>query len=1400
MDKDIRNILRNTVTKCRQLLEEAIGELLEGQFGIHASGKVEDASGMTHLSAEDQQYREQTLVHLEHIKASGLKPKDAVAQLTRETAFTHLNRLCAFKMMEKRDLIREAVSRGIKSQGFLFYLADHPEDESLFNSGDQHGAYRHFLEWLGATLSEEIGVLFSPHDPANRLFPPQKELNEVLDLINSEDLKDIWVEDETIGWVYQYFTPEDLRKKARKESSVPRNSYELAFRNQFYTPRYVVKYLVENTLGRMWYEMRQGETEIVSKCDYLVRRPTEIFLEPGQIPPKQEEQEKELSQEEELKQSIYVEHLPKKDPRELKIIDPACGSAHFLLYCFDLLETIYQEAYEDSELGPALKKEYGSLEELQEAVPQLILVNNLHGIDIDPRATQIAALALWLRAQRTYQDLGLKSAGRPRITKTNIVCAEPMPGEDDMLEEFVAGLHPRVLGQLVEVVFEKMRLAGEAGSLLKIEEELRNSIAEAKEQWLAAPKEEQLTLFDVGEREEQEEFQFDLYGVSDVAFWDDVEDRVLAALRQYAEKASNGQKFKRQLFADDAAKGFAFIDLWQRHYDILLMNPPFGDPCLPSRQYLTQEYPICKDDIDAAFIERGVSGLLDFGWLGAIVNRTQFFKGTLRSWRKQFFIDVCSIDGACDLGLGVLDAAMVEAAAYVLRTPSRQDHLAAFFRLLKEPDKKAVLETQLETVRGNVSHTDVFQIQPSTFLHFPEIRISYWASPSFRSAFLRFQSLEGHYGYARAGLQTGDNFRFVRLAWEVPERNTVKSLSDTQVSERDSCKGWVFYAKGGEYAPYFGDIHLVVNWTDSGSEILNFIGPNGKPASFPRNQRFYFRAGLTYTERTASGFSPRVLPQGCIFDVKGPIISPVDSSKALSLLGLAMSRVFAAFLEFSIASGDTAVSVGAARQYTQGIVGCVPVPDIPEHECAMLASQVTAIWLHKCSNDSELESSRYFVLPSVLVSRNASALVTPGLRQHVAETISRQEERDLGILQATWKIEQCVQSCYELDRSAIDAIDREFGIHPEMLPKTQLAEQEQLEIREGYLKSIETVIHEKVESDGGSRIVTKKAFFANRRLELLCNNLKKHPEVIVAYRNSAQIIPSDGFSEMVSSLLSYTLGTVVGRWDIRYTTGEKERPEFPDPFDSLPVCPPGMLQGEDGLPLKETPPDYPIEIDWDGVLVDDPDHSDDIIRRIRDVLRVIWKDNAPSIEQEACVILGVKKLREYFRKPAKGGFWDDHVKRYSKSRRKAPIYWLLQSSKRNYALWIYYHRLDSDILFKALVNYVEPKLRLEKGNVDALQTERSAAGTSGKEAKRLEKDLEKAEAFVSELQDFHDKLRRVADLHLKPDLDDGVILNIAPLWELVPWKEPKKYWEDLLKGKYEWSSIGKQLREKGMVK
>ena len=210
----------------------------------------------------------------------------------------------------------------------------------------------------------------------------------------------------------------------------------------------------------------------------------EYFLGEGEVPSETNtEVDPNLTTEEILRKPIYIPSRAKKDPRDLRILDPACGSGHFLLYVFDLLVIIYKESWEDEAApiskvsGKRLRDEYLTLEDLLRALPCLIIRNNLFGVDIDPRASQIAALSLWMRAHRSFRDFGIGRSERQFMTKINIVAAEPMPGEMEIRREFIKSLDGK-MGQIVEHVFKKMELAGQAGSLLLIENEIKTAIRE----------------------------------------------------------------------------------------------------------------------------------------------------------------------------------------------------------------------------------------------------------------------------------------------------------------------------------------------------------------------------------------------------------------------------------------------------------------------------------------------------------------------------------------------------------------------------------------------------------------------------------------------------------------------------------------------------------------------------------------------------------------------------------------------------------------------------------------------------------------------------------------------------------------------------------------------------------
>jgi 23S rRNA G2445 N2-methylase RlmL len=145
-----------------------------------------------------------------------------------------------------------------------------------------------------------------------------------------------------------------------------------------------------------------------------------------------------------------------------------------------------------------------------------------------------------------------------------------------------------------------------------------------------------------------------------------VEERILALLRRYSEQAENIDATTRRLFAEDSAQGFRFVDVMRKRYDVALMNPPFGEGIPAAKATIEQLYPYSKNDLLAAFVDRGVGLVHHRGRLGAITSRACFFLTSFKEWRQRVLLEQANMAVMADLGQGVMDAAMVEAAAYCL--------------------------------------------------------------------------------------------------------------------------------------------------------------------------------------------------------------------------------------------------------------------------------------------------------------------------------------------------------------------------------------------------------------------------------------------------------------------------------------------------------------------------------------------------------------------------------------------------------------------------------------------------------------------------------------------------------------------------------------------------------------
>ncbi|MHC2841723.1 Eco57I restriction-modification methylase domain-containing protein [Bradyrhizobium diazoefficiens] len=638
MDKDTRNAIERATQRIRRLLQEDFAEQLDAVFDVRPDGRVAEKGGR-HLSGRQLILRDRIVAAIEHKRRAGMQQADAVRDYVRDAAFTTLNRFAALKMLEPRGLVQECISRGENSIGFQEFCGLAPALKTADGAG-----YRFYIESIFDELSTEVKVLFDRRDPASVLWPKKSTFDEILEILNDADLQGVWKEDETIGWIYQFFNSGEERRQMREESAAPRNSRELAIRNQFFTPSYVVQFLTDNTLGRIWHKMRNGRTGLAEKCEYMVK--TSDNAEESSNP-------------------------AKKDPRDLRILDPACGSGHFLLYCFALLLLIYEEAWND-ETSPAsgvtggpLRQDYATLDDLKKAAPGLILRHNLHGVDIDPRCAQIAQLALWMRAQRAFMDNKVPRGERPIIRRANVVIAEPMPGDPKLVEDFSASLRPAMVSGLFNEIVSEMRLAGEMGSLLPIERTLARSIDRARAAF--NEQQSQTEQFLPGLAPTKRQGELDISGISNSAFFEKVEENIFSALKAFAGDAVNGKGTRRRLFADDAQQGLAFVELFGRKFDIVLMNPPFGAGSIQAKQVFERVYPRTKNDVYAAFVERGIELLSVHGMLGAITSRTGFFLSSFQKWREEILLKEAPPVVIADLGYGVLDSAMVEVAAYCLR-------------------------------------------------------------------------------------------------------------------------------------------------------------------------------------------------------------------------------------------------------------------------------------------------------------------------------------------------------------------------------------------------------------------------------------------------------------------------------------------------------------------------------------------------------------------------------------------------------------------------------------------------------------------------------------------------------------------------------------------------------------
>jgi hypothetical protein len=1280
-DQTTRNRLQRFVNDARRVLEEEFTRQLQNDYGMDPNaGSVAELASLRHINDAQRESARILRDTLAHYCAGGdMVAKQGLDRIVREQAFTVLNRLAALRMAEARGLLVESVGNGFQAKGFQLYAR--LAGTGLGETGD---AYRTYLFSVFDELSQDLPGLFDRYSPQGRLFPREAALLQVLSLINDADIAPLWSEDETIGWMYQYFNSKEERKAMRDASQAPRNSRELAVRNQFFTPRYVVEFLVDNTLGRLWFNATGGDTHLRDRCQYLLVKPDEAPQTATKL----------------------------RDPRSLKLLDPACGSMHFGLYAFDLFAEIYREAWAlEHQHGPGtldvstqplaalkpLSQTYEDEAAFLRDVPRLIIEHNIYGVDIDPRAAQIASLALWLRAQRAWHDAGVKAKERPLIGRGHVIAAIAPPAGRELRQQFAASLDERD-AELFEKTLQLLKGLPELGVLLQVERELPNLIEK-------------------------------VYGKNTDFFndrkkaktWAQIESDLRTALTEFAQAAKS--TYQGRLFAQDALQGLRLIDLCREVFDVVVMNPPFGALSLGVKEYLTDTYPDSRNDLLGVFVDRGLSLLRRGGRLGAITSRTCFFLTSFTDWRKKVVLGLSGIEVIADLGQGVMDDAMVEAAAYVLERGASHP-TTNVIRAIADEDRHQAVDVCVATYRKGETDARLFKAEKKTFDLLPDSPFVYWVDAGTIKQFDSEERFEPNIGNVRQGLATGDDTRFVRAVWEVEPKDTqfcyyptneeaFCSFDDPVVQpyfqRRDEgTPRWAFHVKAGASQPWYSPITLKINWHDNGHELRNFTDTKGKLRSRPQNVGFYYRPGFSWTRR-AVRFYPYVIPSSCIPSVSRYMAFP-EAGRESEALGVCASRLASAFFRF----------YGEKFEFPNFLVENVkmlPWPQLTNDAKAYFSALIAGEVEKRRQAYQNFEPFHEFVLPARI--------------------------RD-----------------YCCGGTAL-AFDRH------------------------------TLIGEK-----GERLVANAYGFTAQQAETVERDLREaivHQHGAVAESDDEESSDDDSDFSLDTSPyaieeahISYLLGCAFGRWDIRFATGERQPELLPNPFAPLPVCPPGMLQNNKGLPAREheLPEGYPLAVVWSGVLVDDEGHSSDLVEQVQGALRVVWNVDADAVEEESCVKLASKSLRDYFRRSS--GFFADHLKRYTKSSRKAPIYWPLSTTSGSYTLWVYYPSLTSQTLYTGINDFVEPKIKQVGADVTTLRNKGSARTRDD------EKQFEALQAFELELIELRDTLLKLSPTY-KPNHDDGVQIAAAPLWPLFrhkPWQKVlKDTWAKLEKGDYDWAHL-----------
>ena len=1148
-------------------------------------------------------------------------------ELVEESAYTWFNRLTALAFMEANEYIDEKMifNNGLKNEpgiidnyyDFEFFKnLDSELQKELHDLRDENTAnsieklYSILVEEKCEELSAIMPFMFKKKGTySDILFPTGLLLeNSLLVRIREEIGKEAPIE--LIGWLYQFYNSEKKDEIFAKKEKISKENVPAV--TQLFTPDWIVKYMVENSLGKLALESTGINENLKDNWKYYI--------------------ESELDKNSE---KIKIE--------DVKILDPAMGSGHILVYAFDLLFEMYEN------LGWSTKDSVLS-----------ILKNNLYGLEIDERAGQLASFALMMKAREKFSRL-FSVLKREEAFKLNTLIIEE---SNNLSEKIKNKLKDNNLNNLSKII-EDFKDAKEYGSILKLETIDRETL------------EKEFNLLKESLNNEQGTLIFN-------------EDELNISIEEDLELIEN-------LIAQHIAL--------TNKYEAVVTNPPYmGGKGFSTKlkAYVEKNYKDSKSDLFAVFIERCNEFTKKNCYTSMITMQSWMFLSSFENLRKNI-IEKTEIKSLLQLGYGVIGIAFGTTAFSLKKSLPNENKgnyfrmfdkiaqniqtvdCATLFRIAKNNDsfrykfdeyssENKISENIESNNKGNLIK---FQAKQKDFEKIPGSPIAYWVSDKIREIFEKNQKL-GEFTESGGRIKTHNDGKYLRFFWEI------KSI--------DFNRKYFLCNRGGEFRKWYGNLESTINWSEEAKEEYKSHGGM-------YNLKFENKIGITWGNVTSLLPSYRIKRKDSKYNSGAPTIFLQNEKVDLEYLLAFLNTKFSIFC-INLINPTLNSPVGEILKLP------IIFPDTIENKKKINSLLQQNIDISKEEWDSR-ETSWDFEKLSLVDGKD--------LRTAFENYCSHWRDNFVQLHKNEEELNRLFIEIYELQ----DEMDEKVSFDDITILK-----------KEAKIVEIDNSKAKEFSSES-------ERYLYDRGVSLEFNK-----------------------DELVKQFLSYAIGCIMGR----YSTNK-----------------PGLIMAnsDDVLELssnkffvKDANGDIRQEVETEflpdefGILpiTAEKDFSNDIVERVKEFVKFVYgeeslKDNLNFIAEA----LGNKDnksaeeiIRIYFIKD----FYADHLQRYQ----KRPIYWLMNSGKKNaFSCLFYMHRYEPLTVARVRADYLIHYQEMIENKRKFIERQLYDEDISAKEKKNVEKELKDLDILLKELREYANKVKHIAEQKITLDLDDGVNVNYEKL-------------------------------------